>query len=250
MNELRLLRSYTFPTINDDNDKNCDELSNGDTVMLYHKGTKEWVSLSYTFQYMYLLTISRIMSYLNALYGYTFKDFNRWGPYTPQELYYVKHAYTTDYLLEDREFYERMNSVILTNGAAYVKNVSCYCTDFRLREVMMKYPRGYPPENADRKSSMIEIDYDFIVHCGDNYKFYIDPEAADRASIYGILSRAAEEFGWFEANLVYLDKELWRLYTQRVGVEHLSIIVERIHAKVDKWLHVFRGMRPGLAKSK
>ena len=250
MHELKLLRSFTFPSINDDNDKNCDELSNGDTVMLYHKGTKYWASLSYTFQYMYLLSISRIMSYLNALYGYTFKDFNRWVPYTAQELYYVKHAYTTDYLLEDREFFGRMNSALTTNGVAYLKNVSCYCADYKLREVMVKYPEGYPPENAARKSEMIEIEYDFMIHCGDIYKFYIDPMEADRASIYAMLSRAAEEFRWFEAILINLDKETWKLYAQKVGVQHISIIVERVHNKADQWLQKFRGLRPGLAKSK
>ena len=77
MTELKLIRSFTFPHIQDDNGKNCDDLSNADTVMLYHKGTQEWASIAYTFQYMYLLSISRIMSYLNTLYGFTFQDFNR-----------------------------------------------------------------------------------------------------------------------------------------------------------------------------
>ena len=38
MNELKLIRSFTFPHL-DDNGK-CDDLSNADTIMLYHKAQK------------------------------------------------------------------------------------------------------------------------------------------------------------------------------------------------------------------
>ena len=183
------------------------------------------------------------------LYNKILTDIHRWGPYTAQELYYVKHAYTTDKLLEDREFFGSMNSPLTTEGVAYIKNVSCYCGAFNFRQIMRKYPEGYPPENAARKDDMIEIDYDFLIQCGGLYKFYVDPQTADKASIHTILTRAAEEFQWYETPLQYLDKKSYKLTASLFGVEYLSNVAQRIHTKVDEWLQRVHGVRPGLAKS-
>ena len=89
---------------------------------------------------------------------------------------------------------------------------------------MRKYPEGYPPENAARKDDMIEIEYDFLIQCGGLYKFYVDPQTADKASIHTILTRAAEEFQWYETPLQYLDKKSYKLTASLFGVEYLSTL--------------------------